>query len=231
MSDTLSNHISSNELKFFSKKTRDRVLASSLILFNERGFSNVTTASISKHANVLEGSLWYHFNTKKDLLAEHVKILTNVFSNENKTVDSKDFKSIINGIFNSYEILWDFRYILRDDFQNTLQKNCDVLFSVRKTNNYLDEWADERIRHSSKIGLLNIDSKNTENISEIILIIGRYWMDFSKKKYPNESINNLRLKGLNQIITVLSPFLNPAVKSIVSGLLITRDQFKTKQKK
>ena len=231
MSDTLSNHISSNELKFFSKKTRDRVLASSLILFNERGFSNVTTASISKHANVLEGSLWYHFNTKKDLLAEHVKILTNVFSNENKTVDSKDFKSIINGIFNSYEILWDFRYILRDDFQNTLQKNCDVLLSVRKTNNYLDEWADERIRHSSKIGLLNIDSKNTENISEIILIIGRYWMDFSKKKYPNESINNLRLKGLNQIITVLSPFLNPAVKSIVSGLLITRDQFKTKQKK
>ena len=119
--------------------------------------------------------------TKKDLLAEHVKILTNVFSNENKTVDSKDFKSIINGIFNSYEILWDFRYILRDDFQNTLQKNCDVLLSVRKTNNYLDEWADERIRHSSKIGLLNIDSKNTENISEIILIIGRYWMDFSKK--------------------------------------------------
>ena len=35
-------------------------------------------------------------------------------------------------------------------------------------------------------------------------------------------------KGLNQIITVLSPFLNPAAKSIVSGLLITRDQFKTK---
>ena len=231
MSDTLSNHITSNTLKFFSKKTRDRVLASSLVLFNERGFSNVTTASIAKHANVLEGSLWYHFNTKKDLLTEHVKILTDVFSIENKTVDSKDFKSIINGIFNSYEILWDFRYILRDDFQNTLQKNCDVLLSVRKTNNFLDEWADERIRHSSKIGLLNIDSKNTENISEIILIIGRYWMDFSKKKYPNESINNLRLKGLNQIITVLSPFLNPAVKSIVSGLLITRDQFKTKQKK
>ena len=53
-------------------------------------------------------------------------------------------------------------------------------------------------------------------------------MDFSKKKYPNESIINLRLKGLNQIITVLSPFLNPTAKSIVSGLLITRDQFKTK---
>ena len=171
MSDTLSNHITSNTLKFFSKKTRDRVLASSLILFNERGFSNVTTASIAKHANVLEGSLWYHFNTKKDLLTEHVKILTDVFSIENKTVDSKDFKSIINGIFNSYEILWDFRYILRDDFQNTLQKNCDVLISVKKTNNYLDEWADERIRHSSKIGLLNIDSKNTENISEISFVV------------------------------------------------------------
>jgi AcrR family transcriptional regulator len=229
MPNTISNHITQKNLKFFSKKTRDRILGSSLILFNERGFSNVTTASIAKHANVLEGSLWYHFNTKKDLLAEHVKILTEVFSIENKTVGSKNFKSIINGIFNSYEILWDFRYILRDDFENALQKNCDVLMSVKKTNNYLDEWADERIRHSSKIGLLNIDSKNTENISEIILIIGRYWMDFSKKKYPNESVSNLRFKGLNQIIMVLGPFLTPAAKSIVSDLLIKRDHFKTEQ--
>ena len=206
MSDTLSNHINSNTLKFFSKKTRDRVLASSLILFNERGFSNVTTASIAKHANVLEGSLWYHFNTKKDLLTEHVKILTDVFSIENKTVDSKDFKSIINGIFNSYEILWDFRYILRDDFQNTLQKNCDVLLSVRKTNNYLDEWADERIRHSSKIGLLNIDSKNTENISEIILIIGRYWMDFSKKNILMKVLLIFDLKALIRSLQFLARF-------------------------
>ena len=53
--------------------------------------SNVTTASIAKHANVLEGSCGITLIQKKDLLTEHVKILTDVFSIENKTVDSKDF--------------------------------------------------------------------------------------------------------------------------------------------
>ena len=45
----------------FSSKTRDRLLETSLVLFNERGFGAVTTASIAQQAGVLEGSLWYHF--------------------------------------------------------------------------------------------------------------------------------------------------------------------------
>ena len=225
MLETTSSQLTLNTTHLFSKKTRDRILTSSLILFNERGFGNVTTALIAKHADVLEGSLWYHFNTKKDILIEHLKILSLLFSKENKKEGSVDFKSIINGIFNSYEIIWDFRYILRDNFQTLLPSDCDTLNSTKKINLQLDQWAENKIQHSNKIGLLKIKTQQIENLSEIILMIGRHWLDFSRKKHPNLSTDVLRFKGLNHIIMVLNPFFTPSAKSIIDELLLQRNNF------
>ena len=225
MLDTTSSQLTLNTTNLFSKKTRGRILTSSLILFNERGFGNVTTALIAKHADVLEGSLWYHFNTKKDILIEHLKILSLLFSKENKKEGSVDFKSIINGIFNSYEIIWDFRYILRDNFQTLLPSDCDTLNSTKKINLQLDQWAENKIQDSNKIGLLKIKTQEIENLSEIILMIGRHWLDFSRKKHPNLSTDVLRFKGLNHIIMVLNPFFTPSAKSIIDDLLTQRNKF------
>ena len=225
MLDTTSSQLTLNTTNLFSKKTRDRILTSSLILFNERGFGNVTTALIAKHADVLEGSLWYHFNTKKDILTEHLKILSLLFSKENKKEGSVDFKSIINGIFNSYEIIWDFRYILRDNFQTLLPSDCDTLNSTKKINLQLDQWAENKIQHSNKIGLLKIKTQQIENLSDIILMIGRHWLDFSRKKHPTLNTDVLRFKGLNHIIMVLNPFFTPSAKSIIDELLTQRNNF------
>ena len=54
MIKTDSLQLSHQSLGFFSNKTNDRILISSLVLFNERGFNNVTTASIAKRTGVLE---------------------------------------------------------------------------------------------------------------------------------------------------------------------------------
>ena len=91
--------------------------------------------------------------------------------------------------------------------------------SITEINNYLDKWAENRILHSLDSGLIKIDSKETENLSEIILVIGRYWLDFSMKKYPSIGINSLRLKGLKHIITILNPYLNTQGIPIIRNML------------
>ena len=95
MFKTDSLQLTEKSLRFFSNKTKDRILISSLILFNEGGFNNVTTASIAKHTGILEGSLWYHFNSKKDIVSTHIQILEKVFFSVNKHIDSKEFEIII----------------------------------------------------------------------------------------------------------------------------------------
>jgi hypothetical protein len=219
MIQTDSLQLTHQSLGFFSHKTKDRILISSLILFNEGGFNNVTTASIAKHTGILEGTLWYHFNSKKDILSNHIQLLQKVFFSVNQQNKSKDFEIIINEFFQSYNIIWDFRYILRDNFQKYFEDDKSISKTITDINNYLDKWAENRILHSRESGLIKINSKEIENLSEITLVIGRYWLDFSMKKYPGVNISSLRLKGLKHIVTVLSPYLNPQGIPTIENML------------
>ena len=219
MIQTDSLQLTNQSLEFFSQKTKDRILISSLVLFNEGGFNNVTTASIAKHTGILEGTLWYHFNSKKDILSNHIQLLQKVFFSVNQQNKSKDFETIINEFFQSYNIIWDFRYILRDNFQKYFEEDKSISKTITDVNNYLDKWAENRILHSYECGLIKINSKEIENLSEIILVIGRYWLDFSMKKYPGVKISSLRLKGLKHIVTVLSPYLNPQGIPTIENML------------
>lgn len=51
-------------------ETKQRVLAAAHMLFSTKGFAGTGTADIAREADVSEGSIFYHFGSKKALLAE-----------------------------------------------------------------------------------------------------------------------------------------------------------------
>ena len=51
-------------------ETKQRVLAAAHMLFSSKGFASTGTADIAREADVSEGSIFYHFGSKKALLAE-----------------------------------------------------------------------------------------------------------------------------------------------------------------
>ena len=51
-------------------ETRARVLAAAHMLFSRQGFAATGTADIAREADVSEGSIFYHFGSKKALLEE-----------------------------------------------------------------------------------------------------------------------------------------------------------------
>ena len=82
MTDATSGLLTPETLDLFSQKTRDKILATSLVMFNQRGAGAVTTASIAEGAGVLEGTLWYHFRTKKDILSFYCAVAAGVCQGE-----------------------------------------------------------------------------------------------------------------------------------------------------
>lgn len=219
MTDGTSGLLTPGTLDLFSQKTRDKILAASLVLFNQRGFGAVTTASIAEQAGILEGTLWYHFRAKKDILSAHIALLQTVFAQENTKADSGDPEVIIDGIFRSYDVIWDFRYLLRDDFNALLNPEDDVLATVQGVNDFLDQWTEGRMLHAANHGLLDFDKDDSGAVAEIILVLGRYWMDFSHKKYPAAAGVALRHKGLSHIFTVLRLYLSTSASELIEERL------------
>ncbi|MDG2164658.1 MAG: TetR/AcrR family transcriptional regulator [Flavobacteriales bacterium] len=222
MLKTILNQLTPITASLFSSKTRSKILVCSLVLFNDRGFNNVTTASIANKTDVLEGSLWYHFNTKKDILSAHIELLNQQILTENQKAKSTDFETIVSGIFRAYDLIWDFRYILRDDFQKSSAVDELVLRAAQNINNYIDKWVEGRIEHSYENGLLQIDPQEIQNISEITLVIGRYWLDYSGKKHPDVNDTSLRTKGLNHIFTVLKPYISSKANTVITRMMAER---------
>lgn len=51
-------------------ETRQRVLEAANLLFSTKGYANTGTADIARAADVSEGSIFYHFGSKKNLLID-----------------------------------------------------------------------------------------------------------------------------------------------------------------
>lgn len=57
-----------------SARTRDRILAAAAELLAERGYASITLSQIAARADLKAGSLYYHFDSKDDLVAEVLEV-------------------------------------------------------------------------------------------------------------------------------------------------------------
>ncbi|TXN60672.1 TetR/AcrR family transcriptional regulator [Methylobacterium sp. WL18] len=96
--------------------TRDRILAQSLALFNDRGLGRVTTAEIAAACGIREGNLQYHFPRKSGL----VEALFAVFEVEAEAVagrlptDPSAPEALLAYQRGWFDLIWRYRSIYRD---------------------------------------------------------------------------------------------------------------------
>ena len=199
-------------------KTKEIIVQVSLSLFNENTFELSTTNLIAKKSDVLEGSLWYHFNSKQDLVSVHTELFLDSFNKNRIHTEKSDSKELILGLFSIYEVLWDYRYIMRDSFEQFSTDNPILYKQINDINSGIDVWAKETIIHAKYLGVLIIQDEDIDSLAEISLIIGRHWLDYSMKKYPSKSNLYLRKKGINLLIKTLYPYLSNESREIVDSI-------------
>ena len=211
-------NLSKKTLSLFSDCTKDTLLRTSLELFNEKGFSAVTTSSLASSSNVLEGTLWYHFKSKKNLVESHIDLFDKNFKDEINTNHKMSIHTLIEKLFAQYLFNWDFRYLFRDNFVNTFPDDVVISDKLSDLNNSRFNRIKEEALFGRKLGIFDFSDGDLNELGEIIFLIADNWFELSSRIYPNKDEKFLIQRGLGLVIKVIEPYLSKDSKKIVKGL-------------
>lgn len=114
-------------------KTRDRILQTSLQLFNEQGERLVTTNHIAQHLGMSPGNLYYHFRNKQQIIAELFGEYMQQVDDylrvpEGRALQVEDKAMYLESIFRG---LWDYRFLHRD-LEHLLNSDAELAARYRE---------------------------------------------------------------------------------------------------
>lgn len=203
-------------------KTRDRILQTSLQLFNEHGEPRITTNHIADELDISPGNLYYHFRSKDEIIA----LLFQQFERrmdaalqtpERRVPNMEDMWLYLHLVFES---IWEYRFLYRD-LDNILSRNKKLRTHFRRILERKINTATAICKGLVDAGVMDATSEDIAALARNIAVVATYWLNFqsvraSASAAPDEG-SNLGL-GVYQVLSLVSPFLNGEARRLLQQI-------------
>ncbi len=202
------------------RRTRERILETSLRLFNDFGEPNVTTTVIADEMNISPGNLYYHFHSKDEivnaLFADFERDFDKLFGAVGRRSASvEDIWLFLHLLF---ENIWRYRFLYRD--------LSDLLTRNRLLEVHIGRILEQKVRAAKLVcaGLVESDEMRA-NPGEIdalatnMAALATCWLSFEYARHPRGGLEAAGLdRGVFQVMAMLSPFLMGDSKRLLDRL-------------
>ena len=195
-------------------KTKDKIIATAIDLFNIHGTKAISTNHIAKEMGISPGNLYYHFRSKNDIIRS---ILAN-FSNELESVFKiqldtiSDFSSNIASVFNCFfKIQKLYQFLFIEGIHLTKQDDI-LLDNYTRLRILIKKDYHKLLTNLVKIKIIKKQSLNIiDDLLDAQWIIMWYWINHSildRNTYDDFQIQ----KGIKLSFSIIKPYLTPIGK-------------------
>lgn len=189
-------------------KTRDRILATSLELFNREGEASQTAVDIANAVELSPGNLYYHFKGKDaiiralfDNFEEEMQI---ILRGSRGTVSSMEDNWVY--IYIILEEIYDFRFFYRN-IAELLSRYPDLAVRFRALLKEKEAAMEELLAELEASGDLNLSPRLRAVISEQIIATLTLWLTQDAIKGGADDAGSLIHQTVYQVMCLIVPHM------------------------
>lgn len=192
-------------------KTKERILLTSIELFNRSGVSAITTNHIAKAMDISPGNLYFHYDNKEEIIEElFQRMVKDTYAvwrpRRTKKVSPLDF------INENFELYWRFRFFHREMY--SLRRRDALLAKmwrshIQKMMKLMVILYRQWVRDGKMVKISDVDEM--QYIAESLLAMATTFLQFfeSAEKAPGKrSID----RGRHHVARLLLPYTSGETK-------------------
>jgi AcrR family transcriptional regulator len=203
------------------RRTRQRILETSLALFNRFGEPHITTADIADEMNISPGNLYYHFRNKDDIIGElyaalEAEVAPLLEFPEATAPHVEDLWLLLHLLF---EHMWAYRFLYRD-LDELASRNRRVGAHVgellRRSNAAMVELCNGMVAGGS----MRASPVEIAAVARNVVLVSTYWMSFHRLCSPRrDAAADIDLGlGAYQVLALIAPFLVGDARALLDRL-------------
>lgn len=206
-------------------KTRDKILLSSLLLFNEEGEPNVTTVDIANEMDISPGNLYYHFKGKGAI----IRALYDTFEHElieilkapiHKPLNIEDSWFYLYVVF---EEIYNFRFFYQN-LATILQHDPSLARRFKTLLKHKQHTSDTVLKTLVDSQVIVIDELQGIEISQNINLILTYWLNYASLQNWPDKHETIIHQGVFQIMSLIGPHFTNDYQHVYQELRVLYQQ-------
>jgi AcrR family transcriptional regulator len=207
------------------RRTRERILETSLELFNRHGQPHITTANIADEMNISPGNLYYHFRNKDDIIGElfsayEARMRPLLPAISDRRVDVEDLWLLLHLQF---EQMWAYRFIYRD-LDELASRDRRLGMRIGTLLRTSESSMVELCRGMVEAGSMRASEREIAAIARNVVLVSTYWMSFDRlsaavhKDADGRERDPDLGRGAYQVLSLIAPFLLGDARALLDRL-------------
>jgi AcrR family transcriptional regulator len=195
------------------RRTAERILDTTLDLFNRLGEPNVSTTLISAEMGISPGNLYYHYPAKEGLITRLFErydlALTELLRAADEVRDVEDAWLFFHMLF---ELIWAYRFLYRDLnelLSNNRKLEMQFPFVLQRKTRAVQAVLDGIGRGAAA----SPSGGDVAPVATAMVVVLTYWLSYEyvnnpRKALEPESAGPALLRGAFHVLSLLAPYLD-----------------------
>ena len=206
-----------------TERTRARILAESLRLFNERGEAHVTTGMIAGALEMSPGNLYYHFRNKDQIVEE-------LFARFEERIDVQPAARLHGPAPRdarwgpeAIEDLWLYLHLMLEgisDYRFLYRNLDDLMARNRRLRDHFNRIVDRKLeavaalcRELVRVRAMRASPEEIRTLARNVLVVATYWLNFQALRARRGDSGDADLgEAAFQVMALIAPYLEGAAR-------------------